>query len=299
MFGFDIFKIMTFIAALAASPADAGTDQRPAIDTPATDVPAQTAPATPSDDRTAISGDTAADEGSADPGPATTPKLVAPAVPKQVIRTVQADDAEKSDDESDDKNGTGKELTVNDVVDGMQAYYDQANTFSANFKQNYEEVTGVNKVSEGQLFFKKGGKMRWDYSKPEEKYLIANGETFWAWEPKYNQYCKQSISDSTLPTALTFLSGGGDIREDFIVRLAGETEKRYQVQLTPKEANPNYKLIEFNIRKGNFRVDQVIVEDDLGNLNNLYFMQAEINGDLPDDNFEFSPPADATHMCEG
>ena len=86
----------------------------------------------------------------------------------QIFGGMQVDTAQADDD-------TPK---ADEVVDKMQSYYENARTFSAEFKQVYEEVNGLKKNSSGVVFFKKGGKMRWDYEKPEEKYLFSNGEIF-------------------------------------------------------------------------------------------------------------------------
>lgn len=206
------------------------------------------------------------------------------------------------DDAPKDDTKASYSMSATEVVDGMQKFYDEANTFSADFTQKFEDITkpGEPKVSKGVVFFKKGGKMRWDYAKGsanDEKFLISNGKTFWSWEPTYNQYCAMDLSQATLPSALTFLAGEGDIKKDFDVTVVGEDDNRIQIELTPKTPNPNYEVLEFNIRKTNFRVDQVIIVDALGNENNMYFKKAEFNAKMDDGNFAFDPPADANHIC--
>ena len=86
-------------------------------------------------------------------------------------------------------------------VDAVQAYYDAAKTFSASFDQSFETVDGVKKASSGVVWFKKPGLMRWDYEKPESRFLLSDGSFFWSWEPVYRQFCKQNLATSQLPTA--------------------------------------------------------------------------------------------------
>lgn len=192
------------------------------------------------------------------------------------------------------------QVSVDEIVDGLQKFYNDSKTFQAEFSQVYEEINGVERTSSGLVYFKKPGKMRWDYpkaDKQDEKYLISDGKTFWAWEPGFKQYCRQSMADVALPSALTFLGGEGDIRKDFDVKLVDARDGRYLIELKPKTPNPNYTVLEFVVNQKNFRVDSVVIWDALGNQNRLYFKKQKFDEAQDDANFAFSPPADATHMC--
>ncbi len=125
------------------------------------------------------------------------------------------------------------------VVDAMQAYYEKVQIYSAAFEQTYTEITGVQtSPSRGTVWFMKPGRMRWDYETPDEKYMISDGKTFWIWEPNLLQYCKRDLASSHLPTALTFLSGTGDIRKEFTVALSpSKTPRRTTPQPHPHQAH--------------------------------------------------------------
>lgn len=183
-------------------------------------------------------------------------------------------------------------------VDAMQAYYDAAKTYSASFEQNYETVDGVKKTSSGVVWFKKPGLMRWDYEKPEARFLISDGEFFWSWEPVYRQFCKQSLKSSQLPTALTFLAGTGRIEDDFSIELAHQNENQVELVLTPITPSIAFESIRFHILMPSAKVYRVVIYDAMGNLNAITFKSPEINAPLSDESFQFTPPADAKQICD-
>ena len=183
-------------------------------------------------------------------------------------------------------------------TDAVQAYYDAANTSSAAFSQEYMTVDGIKKDSSGVVWFKKPGMMRWDYETPEARFLISDGKNFWSWEPVYRQYCRQDLSTSQLPTALTFLSGQGRIEDDFNVSVDKVDGSRVTLRLTPKHPSLSYNRIDFEILMPSAKVYRVKIYDGMGNTNRITFKSPEINAALDDASFQFAPPADATHICE-
>lgn len=183
-------------------------------------------------------------------------------------------------------------------VDAVQAYYDAAKTYSATFSQDYVTVDGIKKQSSGVVWFKKPGLMRWDYEKPEARYLISDGAFFYSWEPLYRQYCKQDLAKSQLPTALTFLSGQGRIEDDFNVELEKVDGSRVTLRLLPKQSSLSYTKINFEILMPTAKVYRVTIFDAMGNTNKITFKSPEINAALDDASFKFVPPADAAAICK-
>lgn len=193
---------------------------------------------------------------------------------------------------------TAAQMAATPYVDTMQNYYDKAMSYSANFVQDYETVDGIKKTSSGIVWFKKPGLMRWDYQKPESRFLLSDGKYFWSWEPVYRQYCRQDLDKSQLPSALSFLSGTGRIGDDFTVSLDKVKEKQVSLKLVPKQASISFAQIDFELLMPEAKVFRVTIYDAMGNKNRITLKQPEINGALDDKSFRFTPPADAKHICE-
>ncbi len=183
-------------------------------------------------------------------------------------------------------------------VDAVQAYYDQAKTYSATFEQDYETVDGVKKKSTGTVWFKKPGMMRWDYETPASRFLISDGKNLWSWEPVYRQYCRQTLAGSQLPSALSFLSGVGRIDDEFSVSLKKVKGNQVTLTLKPVVASMAYDNIEFEILMPTAKVYRAKVFDAMGNVNLITFKSPEINSELDNASFQFEPPKDAKHICE-
>ena len=183
-------------------------------------------------------------------------------------------------------------------VDAVQAYYDAAKTFSASFDQSFETVDGVKKASSGVVWFKKPGLMRWDYEKPESRFLLSDGSFFWSWEPVYRQFCKQNLATSQLPTALTFLAGTGRIEDDFSIKLGKVKGDQVELLLTPLTPSLAFESIRFDILMPTAKVYRVTIYDAMGNINKITFKSPEINAPLDDASFKFVPPADAKQICD-
>lgn len=183
-------------------------------------------------------------------------------------------------------------------VDAVQGYYDGAKTYSAAFDQEYETVDGIKKQSSGVVWFKKPGMMRWDYEKPETRFLISDGRYFWSWEPEYRQFCKQNLKGSQLPTALSFLTGTGKLEDEFSIRLLKVSGEQVFLELRPVEPSMAFDKIQFELLMPSAKVYRATIYDAMGNLNRITFKSPEINAALDDASFQFTPPSDARQICE-
>ena len=188
------------------------------------------------------------------------------------------------------------------VLDRMQKRYDQAKDLRARFSQNYTRaVVGRSTLSTGTLTFKKPGRMRWDYDKPEARMFLANGQVLWLYEPEEKQAFKQDLKSSQLPAALAFLMGKGKITDEFEVAFASEPKDGkdktpgrpgdFRLALTPKQPQSAYKSILFLVDPKEFLVRESVLVDAQGNTNHFMFDALEVNTKVADSLFKWTPPA--------
>lgn len=188
-------------------------------------------------------------------------------------------------------------LSADDVAKKVQDYYDGVRDFTAEFTQEYRSASlGSTRTSSGRVFFKKPGKMRWDYLGQDERYLISDGSQLWVYEPQFAQYYNQSLADSQLPSALRFLMGEGDLSEDFNIRLRSQNESVVELDLVPKVRNSQFSRLRFVVDAKTFQVKETTVSDALGNTNRLVFSNIRQNAGLPDSGFSFTPPSGARRV---
>jgi outer membrane lipoprotein carrier protein len=186
--------------------------------------------------------------------------------------------------------------SASDVVAGVQKYYKTTDKLEAVFRQKYTNtVFGKTSVSDGRVFIAKGGKMRWDYKKPDEKYYIADGTTLWVYEKANKQAFQQDMKNELLPVAVTFLYGQGDLAKDFTATMApGKFGGKNDlcIELTPKQPSGQYKKLWLVVDPSDYHVKESIIEESSGNLNQFTFTKIKLNGKVTfnDKAFVFKVP---------
>ncbi len=179
------------------------------------------------------------------------------------------------------------------VLDGIQKFYAEAKDFSAEFEQTYTYIAHQrSQISKGKVYFKKPGKMRWDYQTPSQKVFVSDGSLLWVYEPEENQAFKRPIKSVQLPVALSFLSGEGNLAEEFdAVLKKPRTEGTYLVELIPKRDQGDYRALRLEVDATTYAVQKSTVVDPVGNTNHIAFSAVKTNSGLPDAGFSFTPPA--------
>src|ERR1700758_627232 len=70
-----------------------------------------------------------------------------------------------------------------DAAFRLEARYRPAKTLQATFLERYSENGEVIRVESGKAYFRKPGKMRWEYEKPERDLFLVDGKTAWFYVP--------------------------------------------------------------------------------------------------------------------
>jgi len=189
------------------------------------------------------------------------------------------------------------------VAATVQSFYDQTKDLSAHFQQTYfNKIYSRTERSQGQVVFKKPGKMRWDYEKPNGKVIVADGKKLLVYEPgqegEPNQILEQQMGNAQLSNAMAFLMGTGRLADDFSFRELDPTHKQYPggavLELQPRKPTPHYARIVFYVSfdpQTRGLVQRIVIIDHNGNRNRFDFSKLKFNGQVPDSRFQFKPPA--------
>ena len=191
----------------------------------------------------------------------------------------------------------GPRLDVQTVVAKVQKRYDEAGDFKARFTQTLTSATLKRTTnSSGQVTFKKPGRMRWDYEKPDKSSYITDGGVLWLYEPDDKQAFKQDLKSSQLPSALAFLLGKGKLASEFDISFGPDrgpagSDRSYVLSLSPKTPQAQVKSIVFVVDPRDWFVRQSEITDAQGNTNVILFADVVMNSRVPDALFKFTPPA--------
>lgn len=69
------------------------------------------------------------------------------------------------------------------VVRRMEAHYHSAKTLQATFLERYTENGREVRTEAGTAYFRRPGKMRWEYESPEKNMFLVDGKTAWFYVP--------------------------------------------------------------------------------------------------------------------
>ncbi len=193
---------------------------------------------------------------------------------------------------------TGTPQTATDIVERVQSYYASVNNYQASFVQTtaHKMFGGQLQRAYGNVMFKKGGLMRWEYARPERKIFIYDGSTLWIYEPDVPQVFKGAADPERLAKALAFLTGEGRILDEYKAHALDNKKYNFPsglvIGLWPRQKNSPFKRVEIYIEAQTYRVVRSVVVDREDNRNRLDFAAPIINGDLSDTVFSFTPPPD-------
>ena len=186
-------------------------------------------------------------------------------------------------------------LTTGEVVNRVQERYGQIWSLIADFTQeSTNKMLDQTRRTRGKVYFKKGGLMRWEYATSPRNVWVSDGKTLWFYQPEDKQVFIQRVDPEEGGLFLTFLVGEGDVAQDFeihgIGEEAGETEKGYRIDLTPKKPHAMMSRLTLMVDRETFQVYQAEVYDAYDNLTRTRFKRIKVNRDLCRDLFTFEIP---------
>ncbi len=190
------------------------------------------------------------------------------------------------------------EPTPRDIAVNLQKIYSKTNSLSADFIQIASSINGRHKRrGTGTLKLLKPGRMRWDYTEPDQQVMVCDGQVISMYFAKQKQMITSSAkqyleSDVTY----SFFAGSGDILRDFSVqspdpddldKMAGS----YQIKIIPKHSHPQVDYINLWVDAKTFILNRVKVTDKFGSQTDISFSNTKRNIKIDKEIFVFTPPA--------
>jgi outer membrane lipoprotein carrier protein len=192
--------------------------------------------------------------------------------------------------------GTGAEAgTGTKTVSALQKKYEDIETVSARFTQEaFSKAMNATEKSAGRVFFKKPGRMRWDYEGANADRIISDGKRIWFVQGDLRQIVETG-ADGAPAIGRDFLSGLGSIERDFAIEeiKPGAAEAKagatFKLALTPKTKDASIRRLLLLLDR-DYLVRQTIVEDNFGNETRVTFEDTKLNEDLSEALFKLVTP---------
>jgi len=184
---------------------------------------------------------------------------------------------------------------VDRVVKKLEKQYETMKDFHAGFQQE-TRLASINRVEKGSgaIWFKKPGKMLWEYTAPQAQKIILDGKNLWLYLPEDKQVMKNNFSTIPQHIVVDLFRGKVVIQEKFKVRLVQEEQtgsaKEISLELVPLVFDPTVKKLTLWVDPEKFYILRTCLEDDFGTKTMLAFSRMEIDKNIPDSTFAFTPP---------
>ena len=178
------------------------------------------------------------------------------------------------------------------VIDSLQKSYDSAVDFVAEFRQETELKT-LNRTLKawGKLYFKRPGRMLWQYDEPKGQFVLADGKSLYFYQPEQGQVIKSPLKNafrSDIP--LSFLLGIGNLKKDFKASLKDLEQGHYVLQLGPKGELGGVGEIVLGIDRDTFNILWSRIRDAAGNVTTIRFSNMRRGVGLKDSLFRLQVP---------
>lgn len=187
--------------------------------------------------------------------------------------------------------------SIDVVVDKIQKKYEDIEDFHADFTQE-ATVKALNTVqkSDGEVWFKKPGKMRWNYYEPYKDQIVSDGRTLWFYNEEEKQVIESPLNQvSDTESTSTLLSGLGKIKDLYKTSFSEsgefEADGSYLIDLRPKEEGEDYNKVTLAINKSTMMVNTLYLYDPFGNLTKVLLKNVEVDKGVSDSLFDFKVPS--------
>ncbi len=179
------------------------------------------------------------------------------------------------------------------LTDKVQKQYKALSSFSADFVQMLTNATSKETEKRtGSLVFLQPALIRWETKTPEPELLVVGKDAVWNVFPAEKSAYRYAVEDVLgSKTMLRFLSGQGNLREDFHVQEQPDAPQgQVKLKLVPREAEPSLVLAYAWVDSSTSLLRRISIEDFYGNVNDLTLENLKQNVSVSKDIFQYTPP---------
>jgi outer membrane lipoprotein carrier protein len=128
-----------------------------------------------------------------------------------------------------------------DAVDALRAFVRNVKTGKADFTQTVTSPDGAKqKTSSGSFEFDRPNRFRFDYRKPFEQVIVADGRKVWIYDADLNQVSSRQLSQALGATPAAVLAGTS-LEKDFVLANLPSQDGLDWAQATPKAKDGEFQ----------------------------------------------------------
>jgi outer membrane lipoprotein carrier protein len=178
-----------------------------------------------------------------------------------------------------------------DSVDTLRDFIRDVKTGRAQFTQTVTSPDGAKKkTSSGSFEFSRPNRFRFEYAKPFEQVIVADGQKVWIFDADLNQASSRKFSSALGATPAALLAGGS-LDKDFDLSALPAKDGLDWVMATPKAKDGAFKSVRVGFRGKDLAAVEIVDAFDQRSL--LQFSQFAAGVTIAADAFRFTPPPGA------
>lgn len=165
-----------------------------------------------------------------------------------------------------------------------------------------EGQTARTRSSSGTFEFVRPSRFRFNYRKPFEQILVADGQTLWLYDADLNQVTARAQASALGSTPAALIASAPNLQAlqaEFTLANAPERDGLQWVSATPKARDSQLQSVRVGLREADksgaktAELAALEIVDSFGQRSVLTFSRVQVNPAIPADTFRFKPPAGA------
>ena len=157
----------------------------------------------------------------------------------------------------------------------LRTFFNTMDSLKADFTQ---QVFGPRQEllqdSNGQVIVQRPGKFRWDYNKPYQQHIVADGEKLWLFDVDLEQVSIKPQNAAMANSPASLLSDAGQLDKQFDVLMVLR-QGRDWFELIPKQSDSGFEALFILLDDG--VISQMELKDSFGQFTRLRFENVRIN----------------------
>ena len=172
----------------------------------------------------------------------------------------------------------------------LNDFFKNVQSLRADFQQVVTDPRGKTiQDARGTFLMQRPNKFRWNYQKPYEQIIVADGANLWVYDKDLEQVTVKKLDQALGNTPALLLSGAQPLAENF--RMTELTDRKDGLQwtvLTPKNDEANFQQVRLAFGKQSLEVMELV--DSFEQTTQLRFSNVQSNIKFTAREFKFTPP---------
>ncbi|MDE2047242.1 MAG: outer membrane lipoprotein chaperone LolA [Betaproteobacteria bacterium] len=176
-----------------------------------------------------------------------------------------------------------------DAVAALGAFLRDAKTLSADFTQQVVAGDGKpGKVVSGQFDLSRPNRFRFEYRKPYEQTIVADGSKLWLYDKDLAQVTERNYAEALAASPAAILAGSADATRYYTLKSLPDRDGLQWVDAVPKAKDSLFSSVRIAFRGG--ELAEMELRDNFGQTSRLIFTRVRRNAPLPASLWQFTPP---------